>query len=83
MSGRGINEMPGRPEGEGTYRIEEKELEEAAHRHEEDEELQPASATAASKGIKASAAARRMETSPVWLGDGGDPEVRHRFLCLL
>jgi hypothetical protein len=40
MSGRGINDMPGRPEGEGTYRIEEKELEEAAHRHEEDEELQ-------------------------------------------
>lgn len=39
MSGRGINEMPGRPEGEGTYRVEEKELEEAAHRHEEDEEL--------------------------------------------
>lgn len=39
MSGRGINEMPGRPEGEGTYRIEEQELEEAAHRHEVDEEL--------------------------------------------
>lgn len=40
MSGRGINEMPGRPEGEGTYRIEEQELEGAAHRHEMDEELQ-------------------------------------------
>jgi hypothetical protein len=39
MSGRGINEMPGRPEGEGTHRIEERELEEAAHRHEIDEEL--------------------------------------------
>lgn len=39
MSGRGINEMPGRPEGEGTYRIEEQELQEAAHRHELDEEL--------------------------------------------
>jgi hypothetical protein len=39
MSGRGINEMPGRPEGEGTYRVEEQELEEAAHRHEMDEEL--------------------------------------------
>jgi hypothetical protein len=39
MSGRGINEMPGRPEGEGTYRIEEQELQEAAHRHEMDEEL--------------------------------------------
>jgi len=31
--------MPGRPEGEGTYRVEEQELEEAAHRHEMDEEL--------------------------------------------
>lgn len=39
MSGRGINEMPGRPEGEGTYRVEEQELQEAAHRHELDEEL--------------------------------------------
>lgn len=39
MSGRGINEMPGRPEGEATYRIEEQELQEAAHRHEMDEEL--------------------------------------------
>jgi hypothetical protein len=39
MSGRGINEMPGRPEGEGTYRVEEQELEEAVHRHEMDEEL--------------------------------------------
>jgi len=39
MSGRGVNAMPGRPEGEGTYRIEEQELEEAASRHEVDEEL--------------------------------------------
>jgi len=39
MSGRGINEMPGRPEGEGTHRIEEQELQEAAHRHDMDEEL--------------------------------------------
>ena len=39
MSGRGLNEMPGRPEGEATYRVEEQELEEAAHRHEVDEEL--------------------------------------------
>jgi hypothetical protein len=39
MSGRGINEMPGRPEGEGTYRVEEQELQEAAHRHEMEEEL--------------------------------------------
>jgi hypothetical protein len=39
MSGRGINEMPGRPEGEATYRVEEQELQEAAHRHELDEEL--------------------------------------------
>lgn len=39
MSGRGINEMPGRPEGEGTYRVEEQELKEAAHRHEVDEDL--------------------------------------------
>jgi hypothetical protein len=31
--------MPGRPEGEATYRIEEQELQEAAHRHELDEEL--------------------------------------------
>lgn len=39
MSGRGINAMPGRPEGEGSARIEEQELEEAAHRHEMDDEL--------------------------------------------
>jgi hypothetical protein len=39
MSGRGINAMPGRPEGEGSGRLEEQELEEAAHRHELDEEL--------------------------------------------
>ena len=39
MSGRGINEMPGRPEGEATHRLEEQELEEAARRHEVDEEL--------------------------------------------
>jgi hypothetical protein len=39
MSGRGINAMPGRPEGEGSARIEEQELKEAAHRHEMDEEL--------------------------------------------
>jgi hypothetical protein len=34
MSGRGINAMPGRPEGEGSARIEEQELNEAAHQHE-------------------------------------------------
>ncbi|MGZ4152259.1 MAG: hypothetical protein ACXVEI_04510 [Actinomycetota bacterium] len=39
MSGRGINAMPGRPEGEATARIEEQELQEAAHRHEMDEDL--------------------------------------------
>lgn len=39
MSGRGLNEMPGRPEGEGTHRVEEQELQEAAQRHEMDEEL--------------------------------------------
>lgn len=39
MSGRGINAMPGRPEGEGSARMEEQELQEAAHRHEVDEEL--------------------------------------------
>jgi hypothetical protein len=31
--------MPGRPEGEGSARIEEQELEEAAHRHEVDEQV--------------------------------------------
>jgi hypothetical protein len=39
MSGSGINAMPGRPEGEGSARIEEQELQEAAHRHELDEKL--------------------------------------------
>lgn len=39
MTGRGINAMPGRPEGEGSYRIEEQELQEAAHREEVDKEL--------------------------------------------
>ena len=39
MSGRGVNAMPGRPEGEGSGRIEEQELVEAGHRHEMDEAL--------------------------------------------
>jgi len=41
MSGRGVNAMPGRPEGEGSARIEGRELEEAAHRHEVDELVHP------------------------------------------
>ncbi|HEY7668138.1 MAG TPA: hypothetical protein VIE12_08445 [Actinomycetota bacterium] len=39
MSGRGVNAIPGRPEGEGSSRIEERELQEAARRHEMDEQL--------------------------------------------
>jgi hypothetical protein len=39
VTGRGINAMPGRPEGEGSSRIEEHELEEAARRHEMGEQL--------------------------------------------
>jgi hypothetical protein len=39
MTGRGINAMPGRPQGEGTLRVGERELREAAHRHEMDEQL--------------------------------------------
>jgi len=41
MTGRGVNAMPGRPEGEGSLRIEEQELEEAAHRHEVEEQVHP------------------------------------------
>jgi len=41
MSGRGVNAMPGRPEGEGSARLEEQELDEAAHRREVDEQLHP------------------------------------------
>ena len=41
MSGRGVNAMPGRPEGEGSARIEERELEEAARRREVDEQVHP------------------------------------------
>jgi len=40
MSGRGVNAMPGRPEGEGSARIEDRELDEAARRHEVQEEAQ-------------------------------------------
>jgi hypothetical protein len=39
MSGRGVNAMPGRPEGEGSGRMEEQELQEAAHHHDLDERL--------------------------------------------
>ncbi len=38
MSGRGVNAMPGRPEGEGSARIENEELDEAARHHEIEEE---------------------------------------------
>jgi len=39
MSGRGVNAMPGRPEGEGSARLEEQELQEAAQRQQVDREL--------------------------------------------
>jgi hypothetical protein len=38
MGGRGINAMPGRPQGEGSRRVEERELQEAARRHDLDEQ---------------------------------------------
>jgi hypothetical protein len=39
VSGRGINAIPGRPEGEGSSRIEERELDEAARRHQMQEQI--------------------------------------------
>lgn len=39
MTGRGINAMPGRPQGEGSGRVGERELRDAAHRHELEEQV--------------------------------------------
>jgi hypothetical protein len=39
VSGRGINAIPGRPEGEGSSRIEDRELDEAARQHQMQEQI--------------------------------------------